>query len=84
MEMISALDAGEYFCSKVNGLDFGGHVVAIRRLNPYMITDFDSRRIATLRVTDFHVFIAAFDKTDDHLSFGRVLEFFSEGRLKIL
>lgn len=67
--MISALDAGECFCGEVNGLHFGGHVEAFRRLNPYMIADFDPRGVATLRVTDFHVFIAAFDKTDDHLSF---------------
>ena len=84
MEMIRALDTGECFCGEVNGLHFGGHVTAFRRLNPHMISYFDARRIAALRVSDFHVFIPAFDKTDDHFSFGRVLEFFTKVRLKIL
>ena len=82
--MISALDAGECFCGEVYGLDFGGHVTAFGRLNPYMIADFDAQRVAALRVSDFHVFIAAFDKTDDHLSFWSVLKFVTKVRFKIL
>ena len=82
--MINALDTGECFCFNIYGLDFGGHVTAFGRLNPYMIADFDARRVAALCIADYHVFIAAFDKTDDHLSFWSVLEFFSKGRFKIL
>ena len=67
--MISALDTGECFCGEVYGLDFGGHVEAFRRLNPHMVADFDSRRVAALRVSDFHILIAAFDKTNHHFSF---------------
>ena len=73
MEMVSALHASESFCGEVYGLDFGGHVTAFGRLNPYMIADFDARRVAALCIADYHVFIAAFDKTQNSPSFQMAL-----------
>lgn len=82
--MIGTLYAGECFRFEVNGLHFGSHVKAFWGLDPNMIADFDARRIAALGITDRHILIAAFDKTDDHFSFWSVLKFFTEVRLKIL
>lgn len=82
--MVCTLHAGESFCGEVYGLDFGGHIAAFRRLNPYMIADFDARRVAALCIADLHILIAAFDKTNHHFSFWSVLEFVTKVRLKIL